>query len=274
MFDMADDGRLLPRAPARRRLAPIRVVIGDSDSARRALVAGILSHQSDVHVVAASRNGKEVVSAIESYRPDVVFLAVQMPEGDAFKVIERMGSRRMPAVVFIATKHDFAARAFDVRALDYLVEPLSRRRVEQAVGRAREHVTHQHLLAAAGRLLAQAPPRDRQDAPVERLAVRTGKCVAFVDTAAIDWIEAEGNYVRLHVGAKSYRVRKTMSDMESALGVQQVARIHRRILVRIARVRELRFNASGRCDAVLEGDVTLPVSRTYRVSLQKRLGRR
>jgi two-component system, LytTR family, response regulator len=274
MFHMADAGRPFPRAAGRRGLAPIRAVIGDIDSARQAFVSNILSHQPDVQVVAAPHDGNEVIEAIESYRPDVVFLAVQMPQADAFRVIEKIGSGAMPPVVFIATKHDFAVRAFDVRALDYLVEPLSRRRVEQAIGRAREHVRHEQLLAAAGRLLAQASRQDSHDAPLKRLAVRSGNRVMFVDPAAIDWIEAEGNYVRLHLGTKSYRVRKTMADMESELGAQQVARIHRRILIRVDRVRELRLKARGRCDAVLESGLTLPVSRTYRVALQKRLVRK
>ena len=273
MFYMADAGRPVRRAAGSRRLAAIRVVIGDSDSANRAFMANVLRDYPDVQLVASCRTGREVVDAIEAHRPDLAFIAVEMPEADAFKMIETVGSGRMPPVVFIATKRDFAARAFDVRALDYLVTPLSRGRVEQAVSRGRAHVLRERMLAVAGRLLADASPEGSADTPVERLSVRSGNRMMFVDSADVDWIEAEGNYVRLHVGTKSYRVRKTMSEMESVLGPRQVARIHRRILVRVERVRELRLEAHGRCKAILEGGITLFVSRTYRVSLQKRLGR-
>jgi len=272
MFQMADAARPLPQAARKRRLAPIRVVIGDGNLARAAFIANVLSEHSDVRLVASCRDGREVVDAIESHRPDVVFLAVQMPGADAFSIIDLIGRGRMPPVVFVAAKRDFAVRAFDVRALDYVVEPLSRRRVEDAVSRAREHVIRERVLAVAGRLLAQASVPDDQDRLAARLVVRSGDRMMFVDAADVDWTEAEGNYVRLHVGAKSYRLRKTMSDIESALGPQQVARIHRGVLVRIARVRELRLKTRGRCDVVLESGVTLSVSRTYRASLKKRLG--
>ena len=270
---MAAAARHAPFPAEVRELAPIRIIIGEADATSRAFVVNLLREHPDVEIVAACRNGREVASAIGAHRPDVVFLSAQLPDADAFTVIDALGSTRMPPVVLIASKRDFAVRAFEVRALDYLVKPVSRRRLEQALNRAREHVVRERLFSVAGRLLTQTSPPKPRETVAERLVVRSGNRIMFIKPAEVDWVEADGNYVHLHVGAKSFRVRATMTTIESELGPRQVARIHRRVLVRLARLRELRLKPYGRCDAILENGVCLAVSRTYRPALQKRLGR-
>jgi len=273
MADAAHQRRIPHAATGRLGLvAPIRTVIGEHESTSPSSITNLLSEQLDLDVIDVCANGQEVVKAIEAHRPDLVFLDVQIPGIDAFAIIEAVGSARMPPVVFIATRRDLAVRAFDVHAFDYLVKPLRRRRVEEALDRVREHVLRERVLALAGRLLQQESQQEHREGPAERLMVRCGNRRMFVDTTEIDWIEADGNYVRLHAGTKSYRIRKTISEMEAALGAR-FARVHRRILVCVARVRELRLKTGGRCDAVLDTGVKLAVGRTHRASLQNRLGR-
>ncbi len=250
----------------------IRTVVADDQPMARERLTALLAQQPDIDVVATCASGAEAVNAIQAYRPDLVFLDMQMPELDGFGVIDAVGVERMPPVVFVTAYDAFALRAFEVHALDYLLKPFGRERFEQALERARRHLERQRAGDLASRLMALVedvrPARSRP----ERLMVRSGARVVFVDVEQVDWVEAEGNYVRLHTAADSHLVRDTMLAMERRLGPQFV-RIHRSRIVNRARVRELRLASSGEYEAVLHNEMRLGVGRNYRETLQERLRR-
>ena len=254
-------------------MTPIRVVIADDQPMARERLVALLAEQRDVDVVATCASGAEVVTAIEAYRPELVFLDMQMPELDGFGVISAVGPERMPPVVFVTAYDQFALRAFEVHALDYLLKPFGRQRFEQALERARQHLAREHAGDLATRLMALVQDAQIRRPTTERLVVRSGARVVFVDVANIDWVEAEGNYVRLHVGNDSHLMRETMLAMEQRLGATQFIRIHRSRIVNAERVKELRLTANGDYEAVLRNGTTLGVSRLYRDALQERLKR-
>ena len=251
----------------------IRTLIADDQPIARDRLSALLSDEPDVELVAACASGTEAVSAIERHRPDLVFLEVQMPELDGLGVIAAVGAERMPPVVFVTAYDEFAVRAFDVHALDYLLKPFGRQRFQRALDRARDHLSRQRAGDLAKRLVAIVdelrPARPR----AERLVVRSGARVVFVETRQIDWIEAEGNYVRLHVGDESHLIRDTMHAVEARLGQGQFVRIHRSRIANIERVRELRLVHNGEYEIVLRNGRALGVSRLYRDKLQDRMRR-
>jgi two-component system, LytTR family, response regulator len=254
-------------------MTPIRVVIADDQPMARERLVALLAEQRDVNIVATCASGAEAVTAIEAYRPELVFLDMQMPELDGFGVISAVGPERMPPVVFVTAYDQFALRAFEVHALDYLLKPFGRQRFEQALERARQHLAREHAGELATRLMALVQDAQIRRPAAERLVVRSGARVVFVDVANIDWVEAEGNYVRLHVGNDSHLMRETMLAMEQRLGATQFIRIHRSRIVNADRVKELRLTPNGDYEAVLRSGTTLGVSRLYRDALQERLKR-
>ena len=254
-------------------MKPIRTVVADDQPMARERLTALLAQQPDVDVVATCASGAEAVSAIKAHRPDLVFLDMQMPELDGFGVIDAVGVDRMPPVVFVTAYDAFALRAFEVHALDYLLKPFGRDRFEQALERARRHLERQRDGELATRLMALVADVRPAGGRPDRLMVRSGARVVFVDADQIEWVEAEGNYVRLHAGSESHLVRDTMQSMERRLGPARFARIHRSRIVNLSRVRELRLVASGEYEAVLHTGVRLGVGRLYREALQERLRR-
>jgi two-component system, LytTR family, response regulator len=254
-------------------MSHIRTVIADDQPMARERLTALLSEEPDVELVAACASGAEVVTAIESHRPDLVFLDMQMPELDGFGVIAAVGPERMPSVVFVTAYDEFALRAFEVHALDYLLKPFGRLRFQKALDRARDHLSRQRAGDLARRLVALVeevrPARPR----AERLMVRSGARVVFVEVRNVDWVEAEGNYVRLHVGEESHLIRDTMHAVETRLGAGQFMRIHRSRIANIDRVKELRLLQNGEYEIVLRNGRALRVSRLYRDKLQERLKR-
>lgn len=249
----------------------IRALVVDDQPLARERLVSLLATAPDVRVVGTASTGREAVEAIQAQNPDLVFLDLQMPELDGFDVIEAIGSDRMPPTIFVTAFDEFAIRAFEVHALDYLLKPFGRLRFEAALDRARRYLDRERAGELATRLAALLgdlkAPRDL----VERLMVRSGGRVSFVPIDQIDWIEAEGNYTRLHVGSESYLQRETMLSVMARLGEGQFFRIHRSRIVNLARIKELRLGAGGDYDVVLKSGVRLGLSRLYRDMLQERL---
>lgn len=250
----------------------IRTVIADDQPMARERLTALLSEEPDVQVVAACASGAEAVSAIERHRPDLVFLDMQMPELDGFGVIAAIGPERMPSVVFVTAYDEFALRAFDVHALDYLLKPFGRQRFQKALDRARDHLSRERAGDLARRLLALVEEVRSAHPRRERLMVRSGARIVFVEVRQVDWVEAEGNYVRLHVGDESHLIRDTMHAVEARLGSHFV-RIHRSRIANVDRVQELRIASNGEYEIVLRTGRTLRVSRLYRDKIQERLQR-
>lgn len=247
------------------------LVVDDQPLALERLVQ-LLRAAPDVEVAGACVNGLEAVAAVDSLRPDVVFLDMQMPGLDGLGVVARVGPTLMPPTVFVTAFDDYAVQAFEAQAVDYLLKPFARPRFEAALDRVRQTLARRREAAAAAALADIVARLGQTGAPEpSRLVVKRGGRVSFVDRDAIDWVEADGNYVRLYCGADSYLVRETMQALLGQLGDRHFARVHRSVIVNLRRVREIHVAAGGDYDALLANGQRVPVSRACRDLLQTRL---
>jgi len=251
----------------------IRTLIVDDEPLARSRVRELLATQPDVEVIGECGNGREAIAAIRSDRPDLVYLDVQMPEVTGFEVLEALEPAVAPAVVFVTAFDQFAVRAFEVHALDYLLKPFDRERFLSSLQRAREAVRLRRegrLDERLGALLADLGAQRRY---LKRLLVKNGSRTVLLQAGEIDWIESAGNYVRLHVGRERHLLRETMTALEERLDPEQFVRIHRSTMVNLDRVRELEPYFHGDYVLRLVDGTRLTLSRTYRDRLQVRLGR-
>ncbi len=248
-------------------------MIVDDEPPARDLIATLLREEPDVQVVGECRDGRSAVAAIERLSPDLIFLDVQMPGLDGFGVLTALPLERWPLVIFVTAYDQHAVRAFEVHALDYLLKPFEYDRLRQAVQRARAHFSQRDGATQQGRLLALLQDLQRQAQTWDRLAVREDRCVTFLRPDGIDWIEAEGNYLRLHAGKKSYLLRETMNAAEVRLAAKKFLRVSRSVLVNLERVKEWQPLFHGDSVVILEDGTRLTVSRVYRESLDRLIAR-
>jgi two-component system, LytTR family, response regulator len=251
----------------------IKVLVADDEPLARERLAGLLSQEADIEVVGQARDGEEAVTAIHDDSPDLVFLDVQMPQMSGFDVIEAVGSDRMPLVIFVTAYDQHALKAFQVRALDYLLKPFDRERFKDALGRARKQLERDENGDLGRRLLALVKDLRRDQPKSDRLVVKSGGRLFFLRTDEIDWVEAAGNYVRLHVGPGSHLLRETMNAIEGRLDPEKFFRIHRSRIVNMERIQELQPWLNGEYAVLLRTGTRLTLSRGYREKLQDRLGR-
>jgi two-component system LytT family response regulator len=253
----------------------IRVLVADDQPMARERLVSLLAAEPGVEVAGTASTGEEAVDQIRQSAPDLVFLDLQMPGMDGFKVIETIGVDRMPPTVFVTAYDEYAIRAFDVQALDYLLKPFGRQRFQSALERARKHLERERKGAMAERLAQLLRTgRPPQSAEGSRLLIKAGGRVSFVDVDQIDWIEAEGNYVRLHLGDQVHMLRETMTRLIERIGAQRFFRIHRSRIVNITRVKELLIAGGGEYHVVLWNGTKIGLSRLYRDALQEQLTRR
>jgi len=244
----------------------IRVLIVDDEPLARRGIRLQLEQQPGFEIVGECGNGLEAVTAIQDRAPDLVFLDVQMPEMDGFQVIEAVGIEQMPAVVFVTAYDAYAIRAFDVHAVDYLLKPFDRERFLQALDHARSQLLGvPRNLGAQLRALLHEHLGGRKH--LERLVVRSGGRIFFLDVATVDWIEAADNYAELHVGKQSHLVRHTLASLEARLDPEHFVRIRHSTIVNVRKVKELRPSSSGEYDVVLQSGAVLESSRRYRKKL-------
>ncbi|MBA2259837.1 MAG: response regulator transcription factor [Acidobacteria bacterium] len=251
----------------------LRTVIVDDEPLARERLASLLSAEQDIEVVAQCRDGEEAVAALEQHTPDLVFLDVQMPGLNGFEVLEAVGPEKMPLVVFVTAYDQHALRAFQVRALDYLLKPFDRDRFKDALQRARAHIQRDETGDLGRRLLALVKDLRRDQPKTDRLVVKSGGRLFFLRTDEIDWVEAAGNYVRLHVGSASHLLRETMNAIEGRLDPEKFFRIHRSRMVNMERIQEMQPWLNGEYAVLLRTGTRLTLSRGYREKLQDRLGR-
>lgn len=246
----------------------------DDEPLARERMRTLLGSETDVEVVGEARDGLEAVENILGQSPDLVFLDVQMPKLDGFEVIQTVGADRMPAVVFVTAYDQHALRAFEVQALDYLLKPFDHDRFQGALKRVRRQIDSQETGDLGRRLLALV--RDlKSDRPsrTDRLVVKSGGRLFFLRAEEIDWIEAAGNYVRLHVGNDGHLLRETMNSIEGRLNPDLFFRIHRSHIVNIERIKELQPWFNGEYVVILRNGARLTLSRGYREKLQERMGK-
>ena len=252
---------------------PVRVLIADDEPLARERLRTLLSKQHWVKIVAECQNGLEATEGIERHRPDLVFLDVQMPGATGFDVIDAIGPERMPIVVFVTAFDSYALRAFDVHALDYLLKPFDRERFEQALARARQHLERQASGDLERRLLELVQDLRGPSPRLERILIKAGGRVYYVRSGEIDWIDAAGNFVKLHTAGEAHLFRETMNAIEARLDPDTFFRIHRSHIVNIERVKELQPWFNGEYVVILKNGTRLTLSRGYREKLQERIGR-
>jgi two-component system, LytTR family, response regulator len=244
-------------APLQKRPAPVQALVVDDESLARRNLTVLLRRDPDIGSVAECESGLEAVEEIRKSKPDLVFLDVQMPECGGFDVLELLGSDLPPTIIFVTAYDEYALRAFEAGALDYLLKPFDDARFSRALNRAKEKLAH------------YLPPQPRA---AERLVVRSQGQVLFLSVADIDWIEAAGYYACLHVGTDTHILRRSLSELEQDLGDEKFIRIHRSIVVNLDRIRGLELQTSGEYEVVLKSKVRLRLSRRYRKRLQDRMG--
>jgi two-component system, LytTR family, response regulator len=221
-----------------------RVLIADDEPAARRGVRQLLAPFPEFAVAGECRNGVEVLAALDQSAPDVVFLDIQMPGVDGFEVIRRRSAERMPAVVFLTAFDQFAIKAFEAEALDYLVKPVSEARFAATMKRL------------TGRL--SSSPHIARD---ERIVVTTSRGAAVLHLSEIDWIEAAGNYAQLWIGQRNYFLRESLQTLEERVNKHGFARAHRRALVRLSGVKELVRTRAGVLIAILNSGARISISR-------------
>lgn len=251
-------------------MADLRVVIVDDEPHARSRIRELLERERDINIVGEAGDGDEAVRQIGQHSPDVVFLDVQMPARDGFAVLAALETPP-PVVVFTTAYDDYALRAFEVHALDYLLKPFDRDRFAQSLDRARQAVARLGG-SVDGRLTALVEELRLGSRYLTRIAVRSGGKIRIVSTAEIDYVEASGNYVRLHSKGTSHLLRETMQRVEGQLDPTQFARIHRSAIVNLDRIAELQPDLHGDYTVKLHDGRKLPLSRSYRDRLKGRLG--
>ena len=248
----------------------IRTLIVDDEPLARRGIRQLLAPYPDIVVVGECRDGREALRALTTLAPDLVFLDIQMPGLDGMSVIRLHGVERMPAVVFVTAHDEFAVRAFESQALDYLVKPLAEARFRATIARVRERMRMADAVSLAGRLSALLAGDGARGEPGRagppgsgRVAVPTDGGERLLDPGEIAWIEANEDHTVVHAGGKAYRLRQSLSAVEAGLDPAQFVRVHRSAIVRLDEVRELlpAHGPDAGATIVLRDGTRLPVSR-------------
>ena len=242
----------------------IKTLIVDDEPLARARIKRFLREVSDIRIIGECGNGKEAIPAINEHKPDLVFLDIQMPEKNGFEVVKALDPQSLPSIIFVTAYDQYALQAFDVHALDYLLKPFNRERLLRAVAHARDHLEHKSLGNIDERLASLIADIRGEKKYLERLVVKSVGRVFFLKTDEIDWIEAAGNYVKLHTGRESHMIRETMNGIEAKLNPDKFLRIHRSTVVHIDRIKELHPMFSGDYAVILRNGTELALSRNYR----------
>jgi len=242
--------------PGTRKSAKIRTLVVDDEPLARSNLTVLLQTDPEIEIIGECGSGMEGLEQIRSQNPALVFLDVQMPECDGFDVLELLGADVPPAVVFVTAYDQYALRAFEAGALDYLLKPFDNARFERALGRAKDRIRQ-----------SQGGLRKS-----DRLVIKSVGQILFLRFSEIDWIEAADYYACLHVGGQSHLLRRSMNELDRELDPALFCRIHRSTIVNLDRVRGLKSGEDGEHEVLLESGARLRLSRSYRKQLQTRLG--
>jgi two-component system, LytTR family, response regulator len=261
----------------------IRVLVVDDEPLARTGVCELLQRDPDLEVIGEAGSGSEAIEALQELKPDLVMLDVQMPGLSGFDVIRAVGPEHMPAVVFVTAFDQFAVRAFEVNAVDYLLKPFDDDRFSLTVARAKRVIRQAHAGELSRRLAellvntgggAPAPAAPPAETFADRLVVKTGGRVFFLRTDELDWIEAADYYVKLHTAGKTHLLRETMNALESRLDPRKFFRVHRSAIVHLDKIRELQPYFRGEHVLILEDGTKLKLSRARKEKLESVLKQR
>ena len=249
----------------------IRILIVDDEPLARDKLRGFLEKEEGVEVIGECRDGKEAIEAVAEKQPDLLFLDVQMPELDGFEVIEHLDKdQKLPVVVFVTAYDQYALKAFEVHAVDYLLKPFDRDRFREALARAREEIERRSTTEVREQLEAlMAEIREQRGKQYsDRLVIKTQGRVVFVKVDDVEWVDAAGNYVKIHAGGDEHLLRETMTGLEERLDPDRFLRIHRSTIVNLEQIKELQQQFHGDYVVILHNGQRLTLSRSYRDRVQ------
>ena len=252
----------------------IRAIIVDDEPLAREKVQLFAKDETDIDIVNVCSNGHEAIAACQKFNPELLFLDIQMPEMTGFEVLKQLKTNTLPGIIFITAYDEFALRAFEFHALDYLLKPFDRGRFKKAVEHARELI-HSHTQSdiTTKQIKSLLDSMNQSPASLERLIVKTNGRIIFLRIDEIDWMEAAGNYVKLHVGGETHLIRETMNNLEEQLNPQKFIRIHRGTIINIEKIKELQPYFNGEYKVVLQNNIQVILSRGYRENFTKVLGK-
>lgn len=253
----------------------IKTVIVDDEPLARERIRTLLEGEADFEIVAECDGGAAAVEAVDSLKPDLLFLDIQMPEIDGFDALDAMEPENLPAVIFVTAFDQYAVKAFEVHALDYLLKPFDKERFQEALARVRNRIeTDKEDPSALTEHLAKLLDDVRSERrSSDRILIKSEGKIFFLSTREIDWVEAAGNYMRLHAGSETYLMRETMAGMEKRLPSDHFVRIHRSTMVNFNRIKEMQPAFSGEFTVILQNGEELKLSRKYRAELESRIGK-
>jgi len=251
----------------------IRALIVDDEPLARRRIKSLLAHDQSVEVIGECSDGYKAVTSISELNPDLVFLDVQMPAMDGFEVIKTISAEQMPTVIFVTAYDQYALKAFEVNALDYLLKPFDRRRFQKTLERAKAMIRGLKNGNVNNQLLSLLDDLRREQNIPDHFIIKSGDRVVFLRVEEIDWMSTVGNYVRLQVGRDSHLMRETMTGMESKLDPVSFMRIHRSTIVNLDRVKEVQPWAKGEYVVIMRDGTRLIMSRRYRERLNERLNK-
>lgn len=252
----------------------IRAIIIDDEPLAREKVQLFAASESDIEIVDTCSNGHEAFTSIKTYKPDLLFLDIQMPELNGFELLQQLETNPLPGIIFITAYDEFALRAFEFHALDYLLKPYDRERFQKSVAHARialRSIEETETTTQQIRLLLNSIQQSSQK--LERLIVKTNGRIIFLRIEEIDWMEAAGNYVKLHVGNETHLIRETMNGLEQQLNPLKFIRIHRSTIINIEKIKELEPYFNGEYKVILNNNAQLILSRNYRENFTTVLGK-
>ena len=247
----------------------ITALIVDDEPLAREKIRRLLRDENEIEILGEAVSGAEAVEMIERQKPDLVFLDIQMPEMNGFEVLQSIENGNLPAVIFVTAYDQYAIKAFEVHALDYLLKPFDLERLQTALERVREHLETKNFGELDERLLSLLSDLKTKKEFPERLVLKTAGRVYFIKTSDIDWIEAAGNYVKVHIGGNTHLLRETMNKTEAKLNPDKFWRIHRSSLVNIDRIKELNPLFNGDYTVILQDKTELTLSRNYHDRLRE-----
>lgn len=249
----------------------LKALIVDDEPPARKIIQRMIAELDGISAVGECANGREAIEAIVKHSPDILFLDIQMPELDGLGLVEAIDPARLPAIVFVTAFDEYAVKAFELDAVDYLLKPFDHERFEAAVDRARRGLQGRLRVEQAERVLSTLGRIGRRSDRIVRFVVKERGRMRIVKAADVNWIESCGNYVVLHIDGRQCIVRETMKNVDRRLDPETFTRIHRSAIVNIDRIKELQVQVSGELAAILECGTELPISRRFRTGLESRL---
>jgi two-component system LytT family response regulator len=254
----------------------IRTLIVDDEALARRTIRDLLNSDPDIELIGECGSGLEAVNFIHKQTPDLLFLDIQMPGMTGFEALARIEVERIPAIVFVTAFDQYALKAFDVHALDYLLKPFTDQRFDEALRKAKSHIELKEITRLSQSLVALLGERGEDEAVsskrkefLTRFMIRSAGKAAFIKAEDVDWIAADDYYIKLYVGAKSHLLRLSMADLEEKLDPRKFLRIHRSTIINFDRVREMQRNVNGEYVVILKDGTQLKLSRSRRERLER-----